>query len=160
VLRQEVSAIDKNQPVSKIRTMQQLISAAKTGPRLSMLLLAVFAVFAALLAGVGVYGLVADSILQRRREIGIRLALGAQSRNVLVFMTRGEMSCVILGELIGLALSFGAFRVYGYFLYRAPGIDFISIAVTLLTLSSITTAACLFPVFRATQARLADLLLR
>ena len=159
-LREEVSAIDKNQPVSKVRTMQQLISSAKTGPRLSMLLLTVFAVFAAFLAVVGVYGLVSDSILQRRREIGIRMALGAQSRNVLVFMTRGEMSAVILGELIGLALSLGAFRIYGYFLYRAPGIDFASFAVTLLTLSSITMAACLVPVLRATQARLSDLLLR
>jgi putative ABC transport system permease protein len=159
VLRQEVGAIDKNQPVSKVRTMQQLISAAKTGPKLSMLLLAVFAVFAAFLAAVGVYGLVSDSILQRRREIGIRMALGAQSGNVLVFMTRGEMSSVILGELIGLALSLAAFRTYGYFLYRAPGIDLLSIAVTLLILSSITMVACLFPVFRATRARVSDLLL-
>ncbi len=159
VLRQEVSAIDKDQPVSKIRTMRQLISVAKTGPRLSMLLLTVFAVFAAFLAAVGVYGLVSDSILHRRREIGIRMALGAQSGNVLVFMTRGEMSSVILGEFIGLALSLTAFRTYGYFFYRAPGIDFAAIAVTLLILSAITMAACLFPVFRATQARLYDLLL-
>jgi predicted permease len=160
VLRQEVGAIDKNQPVSKVRTTQQLISAAKTGPKLSMLLLAVFAVFAAFLAAVGVYGLISDSILQRRREIGIRMALGAQSGNVLVFMTRGEMSSVMAGELIGLALSLAAFRTYGYFLYRAPGIDLLSIGVTLLILSSITMAACLLPVFRATRARVCDLLLR
>jgi len=160
VLRQEVSAIDKSQPVSKVRTMQQLISSAKAGPRLSMLLLTVFAVFAAFLAAVGVYGLVSDSVLQRRREIGIRMALGAQPGNVLVFMTRGEMSSVILGELIGLTMSLAAFRAYGYFLYRAPGIDFLSIGVTLLILSSITMVACLFPVFRATRVRVSDLLLR
>lgn len=158
-LRQEVGAIDRNQPVSKVLTMQQLISAAKIGPRLSMLLLAVFAVFAAFLAAVGVYGLVSDSISQRRREIGIRMALGAQSSNVLVFMTRGEMGSVLLGEFIGLALSLAAFRTYGHFLYRASAIDFTSIAITLLILSSITVTACLFPVFRATQARVSDLLL-
>ncbi len=124
-----------------------------------MLLLAVFAVFAAFLAAVGVYGLVSDSISQRRREIGIRMALGAQSSNVLVFMTRGEMGSVLLGEFIGLALSLAAFRTYGHFLYRASAIDFTSIAITLLILSSITVTACLFPVFRATQARVSDLLL-
>ena len=160
VLRQEVSVIDKSQPVSKVRTMQQLISCAKAGPRLSMLLLTVFAVFAAFLAAVGVYGLVSDSVLQRRREIGIRMALGAQSGSILVFMTYGEMSSVILGEFIGLALSLVAFRTYGYFLYRAPAIDFASIAVTLVILSSITMVACLVPVFRATRVRVSDLLLR
>jgi len=158
ILREEVRAIDKNQPVSKARTMQQLISSAKAGPRLSMWLLAVFAVFAAFLAAVGVYALVSDSILQRKREIGIRLALGAQSRNVLLFMTRGEMSSVLLGEFIGLALSLTAFRTFGYFLYRSATIDFASVAITLLILSSVTLTACVFPVLRATQARVRDLL--
>ena len=157
-LRQEVQAMDKNQPVSNVRTMQQLISSAKAGPRLAMSLLAVFAVFAAFLAAVGVYGLVSDSVLQRRREIGIRMALGAQSRNVLLFMTRGEMSSVVLGELIGFVLSLAAFRTFGYFLYRAVAINFTSIATTLFILSTVTLAACIFPVFRATQARVSDLL--
>lgn len=158
VLRQEVKAIDKNQPISKVRTMQQLVEDAQAGPRLSTLLLTVFAVFAAFLAALGVYGLVSDSILQRRREIGIRMALGAQSRNVLVFIARGEMSSVFLGESIGLALSLAAFQTYGHFLYLAPGVDFLSMSITLFILSSVTLAACLFPALRATQARLRDLL--
>jgi putative ABC transport system permease protein len=158
VLRQEVKAIDKNQPVSKVRTMEQLVAGAKAGPRLAILLLSVFAVFAAFLAALGVYGLVSDSILQRRREIGIRMALGAQSRNVLLFIARGEMSSVFLGECIGLALSLAAFHAYAHFLYRAPGVDFISMAITLFILSSVTLAACLFPVLRATQSQLRDLL--
>ena len=158
VLRQELRSIDKNQPVSKVRTMEQLVAGAKAGPRLSILLLSVFAGFAAFLAALGVYGLVSDSILQRRREIGIRMALGAQSRNVLVFIARGEMSSVFLGECIGLALSLAAFQAYGHFLYRAPGVDFLSMSITLFLLSSVTLAACLFPALRATQARLRDLL--
>src|SRR5260370_28785261 len=116
ILREEVRAIDKNQPVSKARTMQQLISSAKAGPRLSMWLLAVFAVFAAFLAAVGVYALVSDSILQRKREIGIRLALGAQSSNVLLFMTRGEMSSALLREFIAPPLSLHAFLTFVVFL--------------------------------------------
>jgi len=86
------------------------------------------------------------------------LALGAQSRNVLLFMTRGEMSSVLLGEFIGLALSLTAFRTFGYFLYRSATIDFASVAITLLILSSVTLTACVFPVLRATQARVRDLL--
>jgi putative ABC transport system permease protein len=159
ILRQEVAAIDKSQPVSKTRTMQQLVSGAKAGPRLSMLLLTAFATFAAFLAGVGVYALVTDSILQRKREIGIRMALGAQSSNVMVFMGRGEMASVFLGESVGIGLSFVAFRAYGHFLYRAPGIDLPAIAITLLILSSITLVACLVPVFRATKAQVSNLLL-
>jgi putative ABC transport system permease protein len=158
VLRQEVRAIDKNQPVSKVRTMQQLVAGAKAGPRLSILLLGVFAFFASFLAALGVYALVSDSILQRRREIGIRLALGAQAGNVLLFIARGEMSAAFVGECIGLALSLAVFQAYGHFLYRARGFDFTSIAITFLILSSVTATACLFPVSRVTQARLYDLL--
>src|SRR5258705_7434762 len=112
------------------------------GPRLSMSLLIVFAGFAAALAAVGVYGLVSDSILQRRREIGVRMALGAQSTNVLLFMARGEMSSVLLGECVGFVLTLAAFRVFGYFIYRAA-VDFTSIAITLVILSSVTLTACL-----------------
>src|SRR5205807_7709998 len=126
-LREEVATIDKLHPVSRVRTMEQLVSEAKAGPRLSMSLLAVFAVFAGFLAAVGVYGLVTDSILQRRREIGIRMALGAQSAKVLLFMARGEMSSVLLGECVGFVLSLAAFRVFGYFIYRAATVDFPSI---------------------------------
>ena len=159
VLRQEVSAIDKNQPVAKIRTLQQLVDDAKDGPRLSILLLGVFAVFAAFLAALGVYGLVSDSILQRRREIGIRMALGAQPSNVLLFITRGEMLSVCMGECIGLFSSVAAFQAYGHFLYHAQRFDFMSLVITLLILSSVTLTACLFPVLRTTEARLCDLLI-
>jgi putative ABC transport system permease protein len=158
VLRQEVRAMDKSQPVSKVRTMQQLVAGAKAGPRLSILLLGVFAIFASFLAALGVYALVSDSILQRRREIGIRMALGAQSSNVLLFITRGEMSSVVVGECIGLVLSLSVFQAYGRFVYRASGFDFTSMAITLLILTSVTVTACLFPVLRAMQARLCDLL--
>jgi macrolide transport system ATP-binding/permease protein len=97
-------------------------------------------------------------VLQRKREIGIRLALGAQSRNVLLFMTRGEMTSVLLGELLGFVLSLAAFRTFGHFRFGPGNIDFASIATTLLLLSLVTLLACAYPVFRATQARVRDLL--
>jgi putative ABC transport system permease protein len=158
VLRQEVRAMDKNQPVSKVRTMQQLVAGAKAGPRLSILLLGVFAIFAAFLAALGVYALVSDSILQRKREIGIRMALGAQSGNMLLLITCGEMTSVVVGECIGLVLSLAVFQAYGHLLYRAAAFDFAAMAITLVILTSVSAMACLLPVFRATQARLCDLL--
>jgi putative ABC transport system permease protein len=158
VLRQEVRAMDKNQPVSKVRTMQQLVVGAKAGPRLSILLLGVFAIFAAFLAALGVYALVSDSILQRKREIGIRMALGAQSGNMLLLITCGEMTSVVVGECIGLVLSLAVFQAYGHLLYRAAAFDFAAMAITLVILTSVSAMACLLPVFRATQARLCDLL--
>src|SRR5260370_35793382 len=114
MLREEVAAIDKNQPVSKVRTMQQLISTAKAGPRLSMSLLVVFAGFAAALAAVGVYGLVSDSILQRRREIGIRIALGAHSTKALLSMARGRRRSVLLGACRGFFAPLAAFLSFGH----------------------------------------------
>ena len=86
-----------------------------------------------------------DSILLRKREIGIRMALGAQSSNVLLFIARGEMSSVLVGECIGFALSLGVLQEYAHFLYYMRGFDLSSIAITLLIVSSITLTACLFP---------------
>jgi len=68
------------------------------------------------------------------------------------------MSSVLLGECVGFVLSLAAFRVFGYFIYRAATVDFTSIVITLVILSSVTLTACLFPVFRATQVHVRDLL--
>ena len=158
VLREELAALDKRQAVSKVRTLEQLIADTKTGPRFAMLLFSVFGVFAALLAAVGVYGLVSDSIVQRRREVGIRMALGAQPREVLLLLMQGEMRAVLLGEFFGLLLSFSVFRVYSHLLYGLPGIDFLSAAVTILILSTVTIVASTLPALRATRLPIAYLL--
>src|SRR5260370_40298046 len=97
ILRQEVAAINKTLAVSQTRSLRALFGDAKTGPRFTMLVFSVFVVFACFLASVGVYGLVSDSIAQRRREIGIRMALGAQRKTVLRLITQGEMSAILLG---------------------------------------------------------------
>ncbi|MGH9705054.1 MAG: ABC transporter permease, partial [Candidatus Acidiferrales bacterium] len=157
-LRQELAAIDSRQAVSKVRTLEQLIAGAKTGPRFAMLLFLVFGVFAALLSAVGVYGLVSDSIVQRRREAGIRMALGAQPRQVLFLLMQGEMRAVLLGEFFGLLFSLGLFRIYAPLLYGLEGMDYLSAAATIVILTSVTLAASTFPALRATELPLTHLL--
>jgi putative ABC transport system permease protein len=158
VLRDELAALDQRQAVSKVRTLEQLIADAKTGPRFAMMLFSVFGVFAALLAAVGVYGLVSDSIVQRRREVGIRMALGAQPREVLILLMRGEMTAVLLGEFFGLLLSFGVFRIYAHLLYGLPGIDFLSAAATILILTTVTIVASMLPALRSIRVPITSLL--
>ncbi|MGH9744352.1 MAG: FtsX-like permease family protein, partial [Candidatus Acidiferrum sp.] len=158
ILMEAVEAIDKGVAVSKVVTMEQLIAGSKTGPRFSMLLFSMFGIFAGLLAAVGVYGLVSDTVVQRRREIGIRMALGAQRRSVLLLIIQGEMSAITLGGFLGIALSFGLMHVYAHFLYGLQGIDFLSLTTALAVLISVSLATSIIPAMTAAQAPVTELL--
>jgi putative ABC transport system permease protein len=158
ILRQEVAAIDKTLAVSKIRTLGELIADAKTGPRFTMLLFSMFGVFACFLASVGVYGLVSDSIAQRRREMGIRMALGAQHKSVLLLMTQGEMSAVLLGGILSLPFTLGMAPMYDRLLYGLKGIDFLSVTAAFVVLCSVSLTSSIVPTMRATKMALSSLL--
>ncbi len=158
ILRQEVAAIDKTLAVSKTRTLRELVGDAKTGPRFTMLLFSVFGVFACFLASVGVYGLVSDSIAQRRREIGIRMALGAQRKTVLRLITQGEMSAILLGGILSLPFVLGTAPVYDRLLYGLQGIDFLSVTVAFMVLCSVSLVSSILPTIRATEVPLSNLL--
>jgi putative ABC transport system permease protein len=158
ILRQEVAAIDKTLAVSKTRTLGELVGDAKTGPRFTMLLFSVFGVFACFLASVGVYGLVSDSIVQRRREIGIRMALGAQRKTVLRLITQGEMSAILLGGILSLPFVLGMAPVYDRLLYGLQGIDFLSVIVAFVVLCSVSLMSSIVPTIRATEVPLSNLL--
>jgi putative ABC transport system permease protein len=158
VLRKEVEAINNAVAVSKIGTMEQLIAEAKTGARFSMLLFSIFGVFAGFLASVGVYGLVSDSVVQRRREIGIRMALGAQQKSVLFLIIQGEMSAVMLGGFLGMLFSLGMIHVYVHLLYGLQGVDFLSLATAFAILISVGLATSIVPTLNATRAPVTKLL--
>jgi predicted permease len=158
MLREEVDAIDRSVAVSKIGTMEQLIGEAKTGPRFSMLLFSVFGIFAGFLASVGVYGLVSDSVVQRRREIGVRMALGAQRKSILFLVVQSEMSAVTGGGSLGLLLSLVAMHVYVHLLYGLQGSDFLSLATAFAILLSVSLATNIIPTFIATQSPLTKML--
>lgn len=159
ILRRDVKEIDDTLVVSRVQPLAELIGAARTGPRFSMLLFAVFGGFAGLLACVGVYGIVSDSVVQRRREMAIRMALGAQRWNILSVAIHKEMRAVILGGVIGLFFSLGLARVYAHLLYGLHGTDYRSMATAFLILSSVTLSSGLLPVLRVVKVPVAHLLL-
>lgn len=158
LLRREIASIDKTLAVSKTRTLGELVEDAKTGSRFTMFLFSMFGAFACFLASVGVYGLVSDSVAQRRREIGIRMALGAQRRSLLLLMTQGEMSAVLLGSILSLLFTLGMAPIYDRLLYGLQGIDVLSVTVAFVVLCSVSLTSSILPTLRATEVSLTNLL--
>jgi putative ABC transport system permease protein len=150
-VRGAILSIDKNQPVYDIKTMDDVFSASVANTRLVMLLFGVFSVFALLLASIGIYGLIAYSVAQRTHEIGIRLALGAQTREVLRMIVTQGMVLTLIGAGLGLAGAFAATRVMRGLLYGVSPTDpLIFIGVSLL-LTVVALLACYIPARRATK---------
>ena len=112
-IRKAVYEVNKEQPLTDMKTLEQLKSESMVGDRLRSILLGVFATIALVLSAVGIYGVVSYTVAQRTNEIGIRAALGANSGNIIGLVLRGGMAPVMLGLVIGLA---GAF-------HRAPALD-------------------------------------
>lgn len=149
--RGAILSIDKNQPVYDIKTMDDVFSASVANTRLVMLLFGVFSMLALLLASIGIYGVIAYSIVQRTHEIGIRLALGAQTKDVRRMIITQGMVLALIGAGLGLAGAFAATRVMRGLLYGVSATDpLIFIAVSLL-LTVVALLACYIPARRATK---------
>jgi putative ABC transport system permease protein len=147
--RAEVQAIDKNQPLYNLRTMEQIRTESVASRRLTMLLLGIFAAVALLLAAVGIYGVISYAVTQRTHEIGIRMALGAQTGDVLRLILGQGMTLALLGVAIGLAAALALTRLMSELLFEVQATDpltFISIA---LLLTFVVLLACYIPARRA-----------
>jgi len=150
-VRKAVWEIDKDQPVSNIQTMDEILADSIARQRFSMLLLAIFAAVALVLAGVGIYGVMSYSVAQRTREIGIRMALGAQTGAVLKLAVGYGMKLVLTGLVIGLIAAFALTRVMSTLLFGVTATDPTTFTLISLLLIAVAVIASYIPARRATR---------
>ena len=147
----QIRVIDKDLPIANAKTMEQLLAESVSGPRFNMLLLTMFALVALVLAIVGIYGVMSYTVTQRTHEIGIRVAMGAQSRDVFRMVIGQGMRLAMIGVAFGLAGAFALTRLMTSMLFGVEPTDpttFVGIAV-LLTI--VALVACYIPGRRATK---------
>ena len=150
-VRNEVKALDALLPAAKMRTMEQVMSNAASARRFNMALLVFFAVAALFLTMMGIYGVVAFLVSRRRREIGIRMALGAQRRAVYWLVIRQGMKPVAFGSVAGLAGSVAASRLVASQLYGVSSSDPLTLTSIIELLATAALFACWLPASRATK---------
>jgi putative ABC transport system permease protein len=143
--------VDKDQPIGAIRPLEEIVADSVARQRFAMTLLTVFSLVALVIAAVGIYGVMAYSVVQRTGEFGIRMALGAQQRDVLrlVLMQGGKL--IGLGLIIGLAATLAASRTLGSMLFNTSGQDPLTLGTITLLLGAVALIACLLPANRATK---------
>ncbi|MFN0112455.1 MAG: ABC transporter permease, partial [Blastocatellia bacterium] len=149
--RQQVLALDPDQPVAKLATMDALITDSMKPQRFNTLLMGIFAALALMLAAVGLYGVLAYTVVQRTHEIGIRLALGAPARAIIKLVLGQGMRLTLYGIALGLAGAFGLTRLLEHLLFGVSKTDpltFVGIALLLLVVAAL---ACWIPARRATK---------
>jgi len=143
--------LNKDQAVFNVSTMEQIVARSVAARRFSMLLLAVFAVVALALASLGIYGLMSYAVAQRTREIGVRMALGAQSGNVLRLVIGQGMKLAFVGVATGLVASLALTRTMKNLLFGVSATDPATFATIALLLIAVALLACWLPARRATK---------
>lgn len=150
-IRSEVQAIDRRVPVSGVKTMDQHKTYALWAPNMAASFSVAFAVVAILLSAVGLYSVMAYVVSQRTREVGIRMALGANRSNVMRMITRQGMRLAVIGVVIGLLLSLALARVLSSLLIGVSGYDVMTFILVPVLLSAVALVACYLPARRATK---------
>jgi putative ABC transport system permease protein len=150
-LRHAVAEVDKNQPIFLTMSMQDLVADSVARQRFSLLLLGVFSVLALLLAALGVYGVVSFAVAQRTREIGIRIALGAQRPDVLRMIVASGMQPVAIGAVTGLIAAMVFSRVLTSLLYGVTATDPVTFAGVSLLILIVALVACYVPARKAAK---------
>jgi ABC-type lipoprotein release transport system permease subunit len=150
VMRETVRSLDSQLPL-KFRTLDQVFSSSLDQRRFSLVVFGVFGAAALLLAAMGIYGVTAYVVTQRTREIGIRMALGAQLGDVLKMMLRYAMSLVIIGTIVGVAGAYAVTRVMSNLLFQVTPTDLATFVAVPVILLLVALVACLIPARRATK---------
>ena len=148
-VRKKVFSVDYEQPVRELATMDETLSDTLAQQRFNVLLLSIFAVLALVLTAVGVYGVISYSVSQRRYEIGIRMTLGAEKKDVLKLIFGLGLKLVALGVIIGLFASFALTRIVASLLYDVSPTDPVTFAVTAALLAGVALLASVIPARRA-----------
>jgi putative ABC transport system permease protein len=148
-IREQVLAMDPEQPIYGVSTMDQLLETSVAQPRLNLVLLALFAALALVLASVGIYGIISYSVTQRTREIGIRMALGAGQGTVLRMIVSQGLRLTAIGLLIGVAGALVLTRLISALLFGVSATDPATFIVTLLVLGGVALLASYLPARRA-----------
>jgi putative ABC transport system permease protein len=150
-VRQQVKAIDPDQPIYSIRTMDEIRAESVASERLILTLLSIFACIALVLAIVGIYGVMSYSVTQRTHEIGIRMAIGAQPRDVFRMVIGQGMMLALIGVAIGLLLAFALTRLMTTMLFGVAPTDPATFAAIAVLLTVVALVACYVPGRRATK---------
>jgi len=150
-VRTQIAAIDPEAPIYNVTTLEQTLSDSVSPRRFNMLMVGIFAGIALALATVGIYGVMAFSVTQRTREIGIRMALGADRRDVLKLMARQALGVTVTGVALGLGGAWCLSRFLSSFLYGVQPTDRATFASVAMALIAVSLLACYIPARRATK---------
>jgi putative ABC transport system permease protein len=151
VMRDAVHQVDADTAVDQVKTLQQVRDDSVASPRLTVWLLALFAVLALIITAAGLTGVMALSVTQRTREIGIRMALGATRTGILAMVMRQGMTLVLIGLTVGIVGALALNRLMGALLFATPSSDPVTFAVVSFVLMLVAGAACFIPALRATS---------
>lgn len=150
-VRAQVNSLDPDQPIYNIHTMEDLIAGSMSERRLNLLLLAVFGLTALSLAAIGIYGVISYSVTLRIREIGVRMALGAQAPDVLKLIVKQGMTPVVVGIAVGVAGALALTRLMSNLLFGVKPNDPLTFAAIAVLLAVVALLACYIPALRATK---------
>jgi putative ABC transport system permease protein len=150
-VRGSVLAIDKDQPIANLQTMDEIVSGSISNQRFILLLLGLFAAVALALAAIGIYSVMAYTVTQRTGEIGLRMALGAQTRDVLKLVVGQGMWMALIGVAVGIGGAFALTRVMTSLLFTVTATDPITFVAIPLILAIVALAACFVPARRAAK---------
>ena len=150
-IRDQLASMDGSLPLAQVRTMDELLDESLVQQRFRTWLVSGFAALALLLSAIGIYALISYSVSQRTREIGVRVALGAQRRDVLGMVLREGLQLLVFGLLLGWVGAFSATRLMRALLYSTSATDAVSFVATSVTLVVVALLACYIPARRATK---------
>jgi predicted permease len=150
-IRAQLASMDDTLPLARVRTMDELLDESIVQQRFRTWLISGFAALALLLSAIGIYALISYSVSQRTREIGVRVALGAQPSNVLGMVLKEGLKLLLFGLLLGWIGALGATRVMRSLLYSTSATDAVSFVATSIALIVVALLACYIPARRATK---------